>query len=390
MRRAVRALIITSTAAGAIASVGATAQAKPLTGVRISAPAGVRTIAPGSRISTTVTLTNARARRSGRGTVRLYLSTDGQAARGMRLVQRDTAALRPHARKKLTLIGRIPTGLRPGRYRLLVSLDARGTVFKPGAPSRRTNSETAPNVTPLVAAAAPSVVPPAVAPAPLAAPVTPAPAAPATPAGPPVTPPPVNHAPVAVDDAGYSTYENTALTVPAGTGVLANDTDADGDPLTAAITTPPSHGTVTLDADGSFTYTPTAGWVGSDHFSYVANDGTVNSAPATVHLILLTHPPTATADSYSATENELLTVDAPGVLANDDDLDGDHLTALLVTDVSHGYLNLDASDGSFTYSPDGYTGTDSFTYRVFDGRYSSDPVTVTLNVTALPPPPPPS
>jgi VCBS repeat-containing protein len=79
----------------------------------------------------------------------------------------------------------------------------------------------------------------------------------------------------------YSTNEDTVLTV-AAPGVLANDTDADGDPLSAALESAPSHGTVTLNADGSFAYTPAPDYNGSDSFTYVANDGFANSNVATV------------------------------------------------------------------------------------------------------------
>src|SRR5439155_1283209 len=62
-----------------------------------------------------------------------------------------------------------------------------------------------------------------------------------------------DHAPVAVPDS-YSTNEDTTVSVPPP-GVLANDTDADGDALTAVLVTGPMHGTLTLNANGSFTYT---------------------------------------------------------------------------------------------------------------------------------------
>jgi VCBS repeat-containing protein len=92
----------------------------------------------------------------------------------------------------------------------------------------------------------------------------------------------VNHAPVAVADA-YSTPEGTTLTVPAP-GVLANDTDADGDTLTAVRVTSPTHGTLTLNANGSLTYIPTANYHGSDSFTYRANDGLLYSTAVTVNL----------------------------------------------------------------------------------------------------------
>ena len=79
----------------------------------------------------------------------------------------------------------------------------------------------------------------------------------------------------------YTTAEDTVLTVPAP-GVLGNDSDPDGDPLTAVLVTGPSHGSLTLNANGSFSYTPAADFAGSDSFSYRASDGTLSSSPATV------------------------------------------------------------------------------------------------------------
>ena len=90
----------------------------------------------------------------------------------------------------------------------------------------------------------------------------------------------LNEAPVAVDDS-YTTMEDTPLSVPAP-GVLANDTDGDGDPLMAVLDSNPSNGSVTLNSDGSFSYTPDAGFFGTDSFTYHANDGVADSNVATV------------------------------------------------------------------------------------------------------------
>jgi ELWxxDGT repeat protein/VCBS repeat-containing protein len=93
----------------------------------------------------------------------------------------------------------------------------------------------------------------------------------------------VNNPPVAGADA-YTADQDTALTLGAAGSVLANDTDADHDPLTASIVTGPTHGSLTLNADGSFTYTPVAGYVGPDSFTYRASDGFDPSNVATVSL----------------------------------------------------------------------------------------------------------
>jgi VCBS repeat-containing protein len=192
----------------------------------------------------------------------------------------------------------------------------------------------------------------------------------------------VNDAPVAADDA-YTIAEDTPLTVVAP-GVLGNDSDTDGDSLSAVLGSGPAHGSLTLDADGSFTYTPTADFSGSDSFTYRAGDGTLTSGLATVTLTVsaVNDAPTAADDAYSTAEDTARTVNAPGVLANDSDPDGNPLSAALGSGPSHGTLTLDA-DGSFIYTPAAnYNGTDAFTYRASDGNLTSNLATVTLTVTA--------
>lgn len=97
-------------------------------------------------------------------------------------------------------------------------------------------------------------------------------------------------APVANPDS-YSVNQDAVLTVPAS-GVLTNDTDAESDPLTAVLNANVSHGALTLNADGSFTYTPTGGYNGSDGFSYHANDGTSDSSSVLVSLTVNAIAPT--------------------------------------------------------------------------------------------------
>ena len=196
----------------------------------------------------------------------------------------------------------------------------------------------------------------------------------------------VSAAPVAVADS-YSVDEDDTLTVPVADGVLDNDTDADGDTLTAAIVSQASHGTVTLNTDGSFVYTPDGDYHGTDTFSYKANDGTHDSQTATVTITVnsINDVPVAVADSYDMQVGGTLTVDADqGVLDNDTDADDDTLTAVVVTQPSHGTLSLN-SDGSFTYLPDaGYNGEDTFTYKANDGTDDSAAATVTIDVNAVP------
>ena len=192
-----------------------------------------------------------------------------------------------------------------------------------------------------------------------------------------------NDRPVANDDA-YAVDEDGALSVDALTGVVANDIDDDGDPLTVALVADVTNGVLTLNADGSFDYTPNANFNGDDTFTYVANDGTEDSLEATVTVTVnpIEDLPTAVDDAYVAPEDSVLTTtDLTGVLANDTDDDGDLLTAALVTDVTNGSLTLNA-DGSFEYTPDpDFTGDDVFTYTASDGDDVTAPATVTITIS---------
>src|SRR5207253_866838 len=104
-------------------------------------------------------------------------------------------------------------------------------------------------------------------------------------------------APVANNDS-YGVSKNNPLTV-AGPGVLGNDTDANGDALTAALVSGPAHGSVVLGASGSFTYTPASGYTGGDSFTYKANDGQLDSNVAMVSLTVSDDAPAAANDSYA-------------------------------------------------------------------------------------------
>jgi cadherin-like protein len=107
-----------------------------------------------------------------------------------------------------------------------------------------------------------------------------------------ITVTPVNDAPTAVADS-FTALKDRTLNV-AAPGVLGNDSDIDGDPLTAAKASSPSHGVVTLASDGSFSYTPNAGYVGPDAFSYRASDGMASSAQRVVSLSVVAVPPPPT------------------------------------------------------------------------------------------------
>ena len=199
---------------------------------------------------------------------------------------------------------------------------------------------------------------------------------------------PVNDPPVAGNDS-YSTDEDVALNVVAP-GVLFNDTDADGDLLTPMLVGGPANGVLSLNGNGSFTYTPAVNSNGTDSFTYKVNDGSVDSNTATVTITVnpVNDPPLAGDDSYNTYEDVALNVVAPGVLFNDTDADGDLLTPMLVGGPANGVLTLNGN-GSFTYTPAvDSNGTDSFTYKVNDGgTVDSNTATVTITVNPVNDPP---
>ena len=212
----------------------------------------------------------------------------------------------------------------------------------------------------------------------------------------------VNDPPVANDDS-YSVAEDTTLTVKSSVGVLANDSDLHGGapsennlPLNAQLVTDVAHGTLTLLANGHFTYTPDADFNGTDSFTYQTVDklgGVSNVATVTISVTSVNDPPVAVDDAATLPEDGVLA--GTSVLANDSDLHGGApsenntpLTAQLGTGPAHGGLVFN-SDGTYTYTPDAdYNGTDSFTYKAVDSLgAASNTGTVTITVTSVNDPP---
>ena len=196
-------------------------------------------------------------------------------------------------------------------------------------------------------------------------------------------------APVAADDS-YAVDEDASLVTIASDltfpGVLDNDPGPG--PLTAILVSAPSNGTLSpsLAADGSFSYTPDPDFNGADSFVYKANDGTLDSNDATVTITVnpVNDAPVAGDDAYDAVEDQTLSVPAPGVLANDSDVDGDTLTVNTTPVIApiNGSLTLNA-DGSFDYTPAvAATAGDSFVYEVCDAEPLCATATVTLNIAA--------
>ncbi|MEL7083191.1 MAG: Ig-like domain-containing protein [Cyanobacteria bacterium J06597_1] len=196
----------------------------------------------------------------------------------------------------------------------------------------------------------------------------------------------VNVDPVANDDR-FSTDEETPVNGNVLEGLGADlDGSPDGDVLSVINQTNPSNGSVTLDANGDFTYTPDAGFVGTDSFRYTVSDGNGGSDTAVVTIVV--SPPNtlpdavddaASTDEDAAVSGNVLDGSNGGL---DTDLDGDTLAVIENTDPANGSVTL-GSEGSFTYTPNpDFNGTDSFTYTVSDGNGGTDSATVTITVGA--------
>jgi len=187
-----------------------------------------------------------------------------------------------------------------------------------------------------------------------------------------------NTAPVASDDS-YSVYSVETLDVWLY-GVTSNDTDAELDPLSAVLVSDVSNGTLTLNSDGTLEYDPNDTFIGTDSFTYKANDGDANSNVATVYIDVLEPRPVANDDYYITIQDTVLNVDAnSGVLANDFSPGGPP-NAILVSQPNNGSLTLD-SNGAFKYDPCAeFVGIDTFTYKASWGGYDSNIATVYLQV----------
>ena len=167
------------------------------------------------------------------------------------------------------------------------------------------------------------------------------------------------------------------LVVTAAQGLLVNDFGLDA----AVLVSGTQNGSLSLNTDGSFTYEPNPGFVGTDSFVYEANDGALNSTPATVTLSITDSAPTVTNQVFTTGLDQPLVEDPNGVLASATADNNDALTAVLVAGPSHGVLDL-AEDGTFSYVPNqSFVGTDQFTFQASDGVLLSSVATVTIHVT---------
>ena len=219
----------------------------------------------------------------------------------------------------------------------------------------------------------------------------------------------INDAPVASNDS-YTTAEDATLTTTLATGVLGNDNDVDFDTLTVN-TTPVANvtnGTLVLNADGSFTYTPNSGWSGVDTFTYQITDGNGGSAQATVTLTVVSvnDAPVITSQGGGASASLSLAENLAGVSTlTAMDVDGDPLNYSIVGGADAARFTMDPTTGalSFVGAPDFENPTDvggnnvyDVHVQVSDGQGGTDTQVLAISVTdvmegtVLPPTPEPT
>ncbi|MBP2000088.1 C4-type Zn-finger protein [Paenibacillus shirakamiensis] len=184
----------------------------------------------------------------------------------------------------------------------------------------------------------------------------------------------INNRPPTVPNYNYTTNKN----VPVSAQVVG--TDPDGDPLTYTLNSTPNNGTVVVNPNGTFTYTPNPGYVGQDSFTVLVSDGQGGTAVSTVTVTIVDQPPTAQNLNLSTNKNTPVNGQ---VIATDPD--GDPLTYALNSPPANGTVTVNPN-GSLIYTPNpGFSGTDSFTVIVSDPNGKTAISTVTVQVTNRPP-----
>ena len=187
----------------------------------------------------------------------------------------------------------------------------------------------------------------------------------------------VHPAPI-IADSNVSLNEDASLNL----NLTANAIEVPGYTLSPQIGAQPLHGTLSQNADGTWTYTPKQYFFCTDTFTYAVSDGVASSNVATVNLTVNKIEIAPTLVNSSATLNEDANINL-NLLAAATDVNGDPVTAGIVTQPAHGTVAQNA-DGTWTYTPKQYFfGTDTFTYTVSDGIDNSNVATVTLNVSKI-------
>ncbi|WP_348541120.1 tandem-95 repeat protein [Thalassococcus arenae] len=195
---------------------------------------------------------------------------------------------------------------------------------------------------------------------------------------------PVNDAPVARTDSGFTTLENQAFLI-AQSALLANDSDIDGDTLRITGVTGNANVSVALTDDGYVQVTPTDYVFGNASFGYTIEDGQGGTATAQVNLYIepVNNDPDPQADSLSVEEDNIILVAAADLLANDLEYDGDTLTITGVSAPTGGSVRLLENATVEFRTAANFFGTGGFTYTVDDGQGGSASARVTVDVTPV-------
>jgi VCBS repeat-containing protein len=200
---------------------------------------------------------------------------------------------------------------------------------------------------------------------------------------------PVNDPPTGIADVVNLVRGATTSVLNDGvtTSVLANDSDPEGDAITAVLVSGPINGTVSLSANGNFTYTHDNSATVTDSYTYTPRDTFTNIGNTTTVTIYINNAPVGVTETIALFEGGTATTTtaaSTSVLSNDTDADaGDAalLTATIGTSPLYGTLALNA-DGSFTYTHSGSEDlTDSFTYIPFDGKGYGLPTVVSVTIS---------
>lgn len=183
---------------------------------------------------------------------------------------------------------------------------------------------------------------------------------------------PINDAPIA-DDISRATVEGQPI------AVVLSGSDVESDPLTFEVIDSPSNGALTGTAP-QLTYTPDPGFSGEETFTYVSNDGDLDSSVATVTIRVNEDNPDNRAPSAQSQVVDAVAGQARAIVLNGSDPDGDGIQFSILQQPGQGTLTGAAPNLSYT-APAGFEGTDTFTFEVSDGALTSAAATVTIEVT---------
>jgi predicted RNA-binding protein with TRAM domain len=200
----------------------------------------------------------------------------------------------------------------------------------------------------------------------------------------------VNDAPDVVNET-INASEDTLLTL-TQTGLLSNDSDVDNSQSNLRIVgvSNATHGSVTLNANGSISFTPELDYFGVATFNYTVGDGAggFSVGTATVNIAPVNDAPVAVGESLTLNEDEIATLSVASLLTNDTDVDNTHaqLSIQSVGNATHGNVSLVTTNGntSVVFTPElNFNGTASFTYTVSDGVGGNATTSMSLNFTPV-------